>query len=85
MSNTSVLSKIATAEKLEHKLRYAWEYCEETNARYTRNIEHRISWPESVAAMIHAHGCQGKRSQALKKIEAIHIVCMFLAYKAGEA
>jgi len=84
MSNTSALSKIAAAEKLEHKLHYAWEYCKQAGVHYSRNVEHRISWPESVATMIHAHGRQGKRSQAIKKIDAIHIVCMYLAYKGGE-
>lgn len=84
MSNTSALSKIAAAEKLEHKLHFAWEYCEQIDIRYTNNMEHRISWPESAVAMIHAHGRYGKRSEAIKKVDAIHFVCIFLAYKGGE-
>lgn len=79
----STLSSIATAEKLEHKLRYAWEYCEETNVRYTKNIEHRISSPESAAEMIWAHGRYGKRSEAIKKIDAMHLVCMYLQWSAA--
>lgn len=81
----STLSRIASAEKLEQKIHYAWKYCQETNVRYTKNIEHRISSPESVATMIWAHGRYGKRSQAIKKLDAINIVCAYLSLRGGNA
>lgn len=86
MSNTSVLSKIATAEKLEHKLHFAWQYCQEINVQYNpSNSYNRM--PEAAAEMIWAHGRYGKRSEALKKIDSIHIVSAYLAKQkqGGEA
>lgn len=84
MSNTpSALSKIAAAEKIEHKLHFAWQYCQEIGVKYNP-IDSYSCTPWAAADMIHAHGRYGKRSEAIKKNDAIHLVCMFLTYKAGE-
>lgn len=81
MSNISALSKIAAADKLELKLHYAWLYCEELGVQY-KPLDSRSKEPWNAAEMIWAHGRYGKRSEALKKIDAIHLVCMFLTFKA---
>ena len=84
MSNTSALSKIAATEKLEHKLHYAWQYCEEIGVQYSPIDSHNRT-PWAVVDMVHAHGRYGKRSHSIKRIDAIHLVSMFLAYKVGQA
>ncbi|QIC60175.1 hypothetical protein FSC12_01825 [Acinetobacter schindleri] len=83
--STSLLGEIALAETLEHKLHLAWTYLAESGTCYTRSAEHRSQWPEMAVAMIHAHGRQGKRSQAIKKIDAIHIVSAYLSIHGGAA
>ncbi|HGL4551090.1 hypothetical protein [Acinetobacter baumannii] len=84
MSNISALSKIAAANKLEHKLHYAWQYCEEVKVQHNP-IDSLSKEPWNAAEMIWAHGRYGKRSEVIKKIDAIHLVCMFLSCKVGEA
>ncbi|AXX46523.1 hypothetical protein Aba10324_17180 [Acinetobacter baumannii] len=84
MFNTSALSKIAAAKTLEHKFIYAWEYLTDINVQYCP-IDSYSRTPIAAAEMIWAHGRYGPRKTALKKIDAIHIVCMFLVWKAGEA
>lgn len=83
MSNISVLSKIAAAEKLEHKLHFAWQYCESVGVQYSP-IDSYNRTPWAVADMVHAHGRYGPRSEAIKKADAIHLVSMYLTYKGGE-
>ncbi|GAA5561536.1 hypothetical protein NNO95_04890 [Acinetobacter baumannii] len=77
MSNISALSKIAAANKLEHKLHYAWQYCKEVEVQYSP-MDSLSKEPWNAAEMIWAHGRYGKRSEALKKIDAIHLVCTYL-------
>lgn len=85
MSISSHLSEIAFAETIEHKLHHAWKYLSETGTCYTNRIEDRLKSPETAVKMIHAHGRYGKRSEALKKIDAMEIVCAFLSVQGGDA
>lgn len=77
----STLSEIAFAEKLEHKFHLAWRYCQETGVQYNP-IDSYSKHPAAAAEIIWAHGRTGKRSEAIKKIDAIHIVCMYLQGRA---
>lgn len=80
----SNLSKIAAAEKLEHKLHYAWLFLTESGIEYNP-LDSYSRTPIAISHLIWAHGRYGKRTEAIKKIDAIHLVCMFLSCKAGEA
>jgi hypothetical protein len=79
----STLSAIACAETLEHKLHFAWKYCQEIEVQYNP-VDSISRHPVHVADMIWAHGRQGNRKAALKKIDAMDIVCQFLSLR-GEA
>lgn len=73
----STLSRIANAEKKEQKLHFAWQYCQEIGVQYNP-IDSHSRTPWAAAKMIHAHGRYGKKSEALKKIDAIHLVSSYL-------
>lgn len=73
----SALSRIANAEKKEQKLHFAWQYCQEIGLQYNP-IDSYNRTPAGVMDMIHAHGRYGKKTEALKKIDAIHLVTAYL-------
>lgn len=80
----STLSEIAFAGTREQKLNFAWKYCQEQGVQYDP-INSFSKHPAFAADLIWAHGRYGKRSEALKKIDAMHIVCAFLSVNGEKA
>lgn len=80
----STLSEIALAETYSQKIHLGWKYCQEVGVQYNP-VDSISKHPEQVADMIWAHGRYGKRTEAVKKLDAIHVVCAYLSLHGSNA
>lgn len=80
----NTLSSIASAETYSQKIHLGWKYCQDSGVQYNA-IDSFCKHPAAAAEMIWAHGKYGPRKSALKKLDAMDIVCQFLSLRGGIA